>query len=138
MVASSHRRQDAWLLAHKLISLARGLEQLADADQLHVTTQELCRAMGRPDGAQLEQVQVFARDVAELMDGYGLDTACGCGYLAFTIGCTGAVERALAEGREPRIYTPADLNQAFDAWLHGQRADGSSAAAGPSCPTAPR
>ena len=115
-------REQAWLFAHKLITLTKAVREFAAADQLHVTTQELCKAMGRPDGAELEQVQRFAREVAEFMAGYGLDTACGCGYLAFTIEPEGVWEQAAAAGREPSAYTPRDVDEAWGALVAGRPA----------------
>jgi hypothetical protein len=119
-------RRSAWLFAHKLITLAKVVGEFAGTDLIHVTTAELCKGLGRPDGAVLEQVQQFAREVAELMRGYGLDTACGCGYLALTGGEEGCRERALEQDREPTVYTPDDLDAALDAYLLGLRAPASA------------
>ena len=107
------RAQAARLLAGKIATLASIVPDREGCDRVRVSTAELCKAMGQADGAKLEDVQDFARSVVALLDGHGLDTGCGCGYLALEVGPAEVVARALAEGRDPTVFTPADL----DAYL---------------------
>ena len=53
------RRKRAWEFAHKLITLGKVAPEREGKDLLDVRTEEICKAMGRPQGASLEEVQQF-------------------------------------------------------------------------------
>ncbi len=103
----------AWLLAHKLICLARLVPRKENVDLLEVTTQHLCEAMGEPEGARLEAVQAFTREVAAFMAGYHVHVACGCGYLSLRVTDEATAQRFLEETTEPRSFRPRDLEAYF-------------------------
>ncbi len=112
---AQHRR--AWLLAHKLITLGRAVGQREGTDLVQVTTAQLAHAMGASGPAPLEQVRAFAQQVVDFMAGYGLYTACGCGYLSLLVGPSEAAERAFAEKRELSWHTPEDVDAYLDEIL---------------------
>jgi hypothetical protein len=99
----------AEVFARMLLELARAVPELEDADVLDVRTAEVVRAMGLEEGAPLEQVQAFAREVAARMEGHGISVVCGCGYLSLMVGPAELQEQAFAEGRELRSFEPDDL-----------------------------
>ncbi len=103
----------AWVLAHKLISMAPIVPPREHADLLVVTTQALCDAMGQPTGARLEEVQAFARDVVAFMKGFGIFVSCGCGYLSLRVTGEETAARFLEADREPVEYRPGDLDACF-------------------------
>lgn len=58
------------------------------------------KPMDRPEGTGLEAGQRFVQEAVHFMRGYGLDAACGCGYLSLCVGEEGNHDRALREGRD--------------------------------------
>jgi hypothetical protein len=99
----------AWLLAHKLIFLGRAVAEREGADLLNVKTAEVCKAMGKPEGAALEEVQRFVYRVLSFMKGYGMYTATGCGYLSLMVAREERRDQALEENRDLVGFTPEDL-----------------------------
>ena len=114
--ALEHRRR-AWLFAHKVITLTRYLTEREGTDLMDVKTAEVTKAMGRPEGAELEAVQRFVQTVLHFMRGWGLYAACGCGYLSLRVGFDAQRDRALREGRDLTSFTPEDLDRCLEEYL---------------------
>lgn len=119
-------KKRAWELAHKLITLGRAVAEREGRELLVATTDEICRAMGKPGGASIEEVKRFVCQVLELMQGYQMYMACGCGFLSIRVTTQEACDRALEENRDLRSYTPEDLDGYFDGYLLSAAAHPSS------------
>jgi hypothetical protein len=114
MTAASSRSRQAWNLAHKILSLTRIVPEREGADLLEVSTAQICKAMGQPNGAKLEEVRDFVLQVVEFMQGYDAHLVCGCGYLSLLVSREELARRYFDEGREPTRFKPLDLDQYFD------------------------
>jgi len=110
-------RRRAWLFAHKVLTLARYLTEREGVDLVDVKTAEVTKAMGRPEGAELEAVQRFVREVLRFLRGWGVYAACGCGYLSLRVGFEERRDRALREGRDLTSYAPEDLERCLEEYL---------------------
>ena len=106
-------KRRAWTLAHKLIALSRVVPRQESVHLLDVSTQALCNAMGKPEGAQLEEVQGFAREVVDFMSGSGVYVSCGCGYLSLRVTDERTARAFLEEIIEPVSFKPEDLEAYF-------------------------
>ncbi len=106
-------KRRAWLLAHKLIALSRTVPREEQVHFLEVTTQALCNAMGKPEGARLEEVQAFTREVVAFMSGYGTYVSCGCGYLSLRVTDERTAQTFLEDTLEPTSFRPQDLEALF-------------------------
>ena len=115
------QRRRAWELAHKLLSLIPWMQQRQDADLLALPTAQACKAMGMPDGAKLEEVRDFLREVTSFLRGYDMFVACGCGYLSLKVGVREAVEQAHEEGRDLVEITLDDVDAAFETFLRDRK-----------------
>jgi 2-keto-3-deoxy-L-rhamnonate aldolase RhmA len=100
-------------LARKLVRLAELACAQEGCDLVNVSTGELCKAMGKPDGASMEEVKAFVLEVLKHLDGQGMTAACGCGFLALKLMRKGVMEKAVATGCDLRELTPPDI----DAYL---------------------
>jgi 2-keto-3-deoxy-L-rhamnonate aldolase RhmA len=114
-VGSTSETSDAGACAQQL---ARKLVRLADlaaaqegCDIVNVSTGELCKAMGKPDGATMEEVKSFVLQVLKHLDGQGMTAACGCGFLALRVMRKGMMETAVSNGRDLLEFTPSDIDQ---------------------------
>jgi len=106
--------------ATKLIALAEIVPAREGVDMVNVRTIEVCRAMGRPEGAKLEEVQKFVYKVLEFLRDRDLYTACGCGYLSLMIAPVALRDKAFEESRDLSSYTPEDI----ESYLEGARRGG--------------
>jgi len=89
---------------------------------VQVGTGELCKAMGRPAGASMEQVKAFVCRLLPLLEAEGLSAACGCGFLALQVVPFSVLETALADERELVTFAPPDI----DAYLEKAESSGLS------------
>ena len=101
--------QRAERLATKLTALVRLVQEREGADLVHVSSDEICRAMGKPQGATLHEVKQFVQLVLEHLQGRGSEAACGCGLLSLQVGRTGFMDRAVAEDRDLTTFVPDDI-----------------------------
>jgi hypothetical protein len=114
MVGNQQRKKRAWEFAHKILSLAKIVPSLERCDLLQVNTQEICRAMGQPEGAKLEEVRDFVYQVLGFLKEYEVHLVCGCGYLSLLASAEDWSERFVEQGREPTSFSPPDLEQYFN------------------------
>jgi len=110
-------RTRAWLLAHKLLTLGRMVKDTYSKDLLHVPTSEITKAMGVSGSARLEDVQAFIYHVLEFMKGYGMVTACGCGYLSIRVGLKTTWNSAQERPTELNEFTVDDLEALMEKVL---------------------
>jgi len=96
--------------ARKLVQLAEVASRREGCDVVTVTTAELCKAMGTPGGATMEEVKSFVVEVLKDLCDRGMTGACGCGFLALRLMRARAMDEALAQGRDLREFTPADID----------------------------
>jgi len=123
MAEVDQQRKRAWVLAHKILSLTKIVQSLDGIDLLQVSTQEICKAMGKPEGARLEEVRDFVYQVLGFLQGYDVHLVCGCGYLSLLASAEDWSERFLEHGREPTPFSPPDLEQYFyEHVINGPRA----------------
>ncbi len=115
--AALERKKRAWRLAHKLITLGRAIPKNEGKDMLDVRTEEICKAMGKPDGAKLEEVREFVLEVVEFMQGYGMYIVCGCGYLSIMVSEAAHRELALEENREPTSFMPQSIDKYLEEYI---------------------
>jgi len=114
MAEVDQQRRGAWEFAHKILSLTKVVVAREGRDLLEISTREICVAMGRPDGAKLEEVRDFVFQVLEFLQGYDVHMVCGCGYLSLMASAEDWSERFLESGSEPTSFAPPDLEQYFD------------------------
>jgi hypothetical protein len=111
----THRAEALADLARSLASRLGALVECAvereGCDLVHVSTEELCRALGKPDGATMEEVKELVRLLLQHLSGRGVAAACGCGLLSLQVGQAGFMDRAVAEERELIVFTPEDIEQ---------------------------
>ena len=123
MAEVDQQRKRAWELAHKILSLIQVVPTREGKDLLQISTQEICRAMGQPEGAKLEEVKDFVFQVLGFLQGYDVHLVCGCGYLSLLASAEDWSERFLEHGREPTPFSPPDLEQYFyEHVINGPRA----------------
>ncbi|MBW1808942.1 MAG: hypothetical protein JRJ19_02670 [Deltaproteobacteria bacterium] len=82
-----------------------------------VRTEEFCKAMGQPEGARLEDVRDFVREVVEFMQGFGMYMICGCAYLSLSVAPEERLQLALDENREPISFSPVDIDDYIDEYI---------------------
>jgi 2-keto-3-deoxy-L-rhamnonate aldolase RhmA len=109
--ATSDAGTCAQQLAGKLVRLAELAAEREGCDVVNVSTGELCKAMGKPDGATMEEVKSFVLQVLKHLDGQGMTAACGCGFLALRVMRKGMMETAVSNGRDLVEFTPPDIDQ---------------------------
>ncbi len=118
------RRRRAWKFAHKLVTLGKAVTEREGKDLLYVSTEEICKAMGQPNGANLEAVQKFVHDVVEFMQGYEMYIVCGCGYLSLMISKAALVESAFENDREPTQFAPKSIDRYLDDYILNTQSSG--------------
>ena len=110
------RRRRAWEFAHKLLSIIEVIPRREGKALLVVRTEEICKAMGVPHKAKLEQVQRFVFDVVAFMRGYGMYIACGCGYLSLMV-CSAERHEQIIENRDATAFLPESVDDYFDKFV---------------------
>jgi len=114
MAGADRERKRAWEFAHKILSLARIAPAREGKDLLEISTREICRAMGQPEGAKLEDVRDFVFQVLGFLQGYDVHLVCGCGYLSLMASVEDWSERCVEGGSDPTSFAPPDLDQYFE------------------------
>jgi len=115
------RRKSAWQLAHKLLTLAGIVAKREGADLVAVKTEEFCKAMGQPEGAKLEDVRDFVREVVEFMQGFGMYVVCGCSYLSLSVAPEQRMQLALDQNRQPTSFSPDSIDDYLNEYLGDSR-----------------
>jgi hypothetical protein len=114
MAEADQQRKRAWELAHKILSLTKVVPAREGSELLEISTREICRAMGQPEGAKLEEVRDFVFQVLGFLQGHGVHLVCGCGYLSLMASAEDWSERFVEQGSEPTSFAPPDLEQYFN------------------------
>jgi hypothetical protein len=92
--------ESAASFAARLLAAAARADDARGGGAVQVSTAEICRAMGKPDGATMEEVKSYACEVARHLHGRGVTVGCGCGYLSLMVFTNEAQARAAEEDRE--------------------------------------
>lgn len=96
--------------AAKLAVLANLVHEREGADCVAVPTAELCRALGKADGADIDEVRQFSLAVQRHLGPLGMTAACGCAHLALQVMARDAMDRAVGEDRDLILFSPDDIN----------------------------
>ena len=107
----------AAIFAARLIKLHGLVAERENADMVHVRTSELCKALGKPQGATMEEVKAFVCRLLPILEEAGMSAACGCGFLALQLVPEEIRDRAFEEGRDLSSFTPDDIDDYLRARL---------------------
>ena len=100
----------------RLVDIAVRKEKI---DQVNVRTIEVCRAMGRPEGASMEEVSDFICETLPCFQGSRINAYCGCGYLSLMLIPEEREKSAFEENRAIIDWTPEDI----DKYIIDERTD---------------
>ncbi len=97
--------------AKKLAALANLVHEREGADCVAVPTDELCRALGKAEGAHIDEVRQFSLAVQRHLGPLGMTAACGCAHLALQVMARDAMDRAVEEARDLKVFNPESIEE---------------------------
>ncbi len=81
---------------------------------LHVSSEEISKAMDKPSSASMEEIKQFVFNVIAFMKGYRLYISCGCGYLFIRVTTDEVIDKLMDSAKDISVFTPDDLESYFN------------------------